>query len=65
MNWTPYTACATVEGFDGDQHDETELLDAWQYLIDTGLAWQLQGWYGRTAASLIEAGLCVAVEEVA
>lgn len=56
MTWTPYSACAAVEGFDG--YDETELLDAWQYLIDTGLAWSLQGWYGRTAAALIDEGLC-------
>lgn len=38
-------------------HDEDEALEAWQYLIDSGLAWQLQGWYGRTAERLIEAGL--------
>jgi hypothetical protein len=31
---------------------------AWQKLIDTGLAWRLQGWFGRTAAALIEAGEC-------
>jgi uncharacterized protein involved in copper resistance len=36
----------------------TEEVEAWQYLIDTGLAWQLQGWYGRTAQRLINAGYC-------
>lgn len=35
---------------------ETDYLAAWQRLIDTGLAWQLQGWFGRTAAALIAAG---------
>lgn len=58
MTWTPYFACAAIEGFDGEAHDEDEILEAWQYLIDTGLAWSLQGWYGRTAADLIDAGLC-------
>ncbi|MBM3152930.1 MAG: hypothetical protein FJZ96_12150 [Chloroflexi bacterium] len=58
MAWTPYTACAVVEGFDGEPHEEEEVLEAWQYLIGTGLAWTLQGWYGRTASDLIDAGLC-------
>lgn len=33
-------------------------IEAWQHLIDTGTCWQLQGWYGRTAARLIEEGEC-------
>lgn len=38
--------------------DESTYLEAWQRLIDTGLVWQLQGWFGRTAVQLIDAGLC-------
>lgn len=38
--------------------DQEEELEAWQYLIDTGMAWKLQGWYGRTAKRLIDEGLC-------
>lgn len=57
-NWTTYDACAAIEGFDGEEHDEETLISAWQYLIDTGQAWSLQGWYGRTAQDLIDAGFC-------
>ncbi len=38
--------------------DEQRHVEAWQHLINTGLAWKLQGWFGRTAMSLIEQGLC-------
>ena len=39
------------------ERDETIIF--FQRLIDSGLAWQLQGSYGRTAAALIEDGLCL------
>jgi len=56
--WTPYDACACVEGFDGEEHDQETQLSAWQFLITEGLAFKLQGWYGRTATQLIREGLC-------
>jgi hypothetical protein len=56
--WTPYDASAAVEGFDGIEHDEDTIISAWQYLINTGLAWSFQGWYGRTAQALIDEGIC-------
>jgi len=35
---------------------QEEICAAHQHLVDTGLAWQLEGAIGRTAATLIELG---------
>lgn len=37
---------------------EERYVEAFQSLIDSGVVWQLQGWYGRTARGLIDAGYC-------
>ncbi len=56
---TPYLAVAIAEGFcGGEGASEEDQIEAWQYLIDTGQCWTLQGWFGRTARDLIEAGIC-------
>lgn len=44
--------------FENGELDEDEAVELFQGLIDSGLAWRLQGFYGRTANDLIEAGLC-------
>ena len=31
-------------------------VDAWQFLVDTGEVWKLQGWFGRAAARMISQG---------
>lgn len=50
------TAVEIAEGIIEDVTKE-EYLQAWQHLVDTGMAWSLQGRFGRTATELIERGL--------
>jgi len=53
-NITDYQAVGLAEGW--IEGTEDQILDAWQHLHDTGLAYKLQGWFGRTAQDLLEAG---------
>ena len=50
-----FTAIGIAEGFIDADSDE-QLFEAWQYLVDTNIVWQLQGWFGRTAMGLLIAG---------
>ena len=49
-----YNACAIAEGFYLGQPTKQDEIAAWQYIVDSGLTKVLQGWYGRTAQSLIK-----------
>ena len=52
-----FNAVGICEGFI-EADSEEQVIQAWQYLIDAGMAWTLQGWFGRQAEALIEAGYC-------
>jgi hypothetical protein len=54
-----FTATGIAEGFI-EADSEEQVIEAWQTLVDTGLAWQLQGWFGRTAQHLINNGIITA-----
>lgn len=54
-----FQATMIAEGAE-DAESEEQYLEAWQTLIDSGLCWRLQGFFGRTAQSLIESGECLA-----
>mgnify|MGYP003139294033 CR=1 FL=1 len=51
-----YTAIGLAEGFIESQN-ENQVIEAWQHLVDTGVVWSLQGWYGRNAMRLIDNGV--------
>ena len=58
LEMTPYLATAIAEGFcEGENATEEQQIQAWQYLHDTGMAYTLQGWFGRTAQHLIKEGI--------
>jgi len=52
-----FTATMICEGVE-EAEDNEQIIEAWQLLIDTGVAWQLQGYFGRAAMNLIEQGFC-------
>ena len=52
---TGFDAVMIAEGVEEAKSQE-EYLEAWQLLVNTGLAWTLQGWFGRTATEPIKAG---------
>jgi hypothetical protein len=51
-----FTAVGLVEGH-VEADDEQQIIDAWQHLHDSGLAYRLQGWFGRTAQDMIAQGV--------
>ena len=56
LNMTIFEATMIAEGV--DEADQETQIEAWQMLIDTGVCWSLQGFFGRTAQALIEQGVC-------
>jgi hypothetical protein len=46
-----------IFAYENGELDEEQTIELFQTLVDSGLAWQLQGNYGRTAAAMIGAGL--------
>jgi|TARA_B110000285_G_C14800823_1_gene457353 hypothetical protein len=53
---TTYDAIGLAEGFIEAESQE-QFIEAWQFLLDTGLVWTLQGFFGRTAVSMIKEGI--------
>jgi hypothetical protein len=53
-----YMAVGLAEGFI-EAESEEQVIEAWQYLHDTKLGYQLQGFFGRTLNQLLNEGIIV------
>ena len=51
-----FTAIGLAEGFI-EADSEEQIIEAWQYLHDTKIGYQLQGFFGRTLNQLLEEGI--------
>ena len=51
-----YDIMGGILAFEDGSLDREGTIELFQHLVDSGLAWQLQGHYGRSAQDLIDAG---------
>ena len=49
-----------IIAFETGELDSDGIIALFQQLVDSGMAWQLQGSYGRMAQALIDEGLVTA-----
>jgi hypothetical protein len=47
-----------IMAYESGECSDEEIISGFQNLIDSGLAWKLQGSYGRTAMALVKEGVC-------
>jgi len=56
----PRCSVDKIMAYESGELDDEGVIELFQGLIDTGMAWQLQGSYGRMAQRLINDGYCSA-----
>jgi len=54
----PFDQVGAIIAYEAGELDDEQTVELFQHLIDNGLAWSLQGHYGRMATALIDAGYC-------
>jgi hypothetical protein len=47
-----------ISQYENGEMDDEQTISFFQQLINTGMAWNLQGSYGRMADRLIQSGRC-------
>ena len=52
-----FDVVGAIMRYEGGEMSEEETIEFFQRLVDSGLAWSLQGHYGRAATTLIQRGL--------
>ena len=58
MSTQIFDGVTEIMAFEEGESDRERTIALFQHLIDTGMAWSLQGSYGRMALDLMESGLC-------
>lgn len=57
MTTKAYDVTSAIIDYEQDNLSNDQVIELFQHLVDTGMAWTLQGSYGRTAQGLINIGL--------
>jgi hypothetical protein len=52
-----------IVSYENGEMEEEEMIEFFQSLINSGMAWTLQGSYGRMAMRLVEDGFCTLPEQ--
>jgi hypothetical protein len=56
MTDTTFDLVGNILAYESGELDASGVLNLFSHLVSTGMAWSLQGSYGRAASRLIEAG---------
>ena len=54
---------SNIIAYENGEMDEESAIEFFQGMINSGVVWELQGSYGRTAKMLIDNGMCLTASE--